>query len=76
MATLGGEVDKTPRSGGSTRKAEQMRHRAAAELVGVGRGTRRRFGSPEGIRVRRRPSGGESEGRPTGPSRFSQAHSG
>jgi hypothetical protein len=61
-------------------EAEQMRHRAAAELTGA-RQNRARNASvirnrQRGIRVRSRPSGGECEGWPAGPSWSNQAHSG
>jgi hypothetical protein len=60
-------------------EAEQMRHRAAAELAGAcrnrARGSSVIRNRQRGIRVRTRPSGGASEGRPAGPSRFGQAHS-
>jgi hypothetical protein len=61
-------------------KAEQMRHRAAAELAGARRNRASNASvirnRQRGIRVRTRPSGGESEGRPVGPSWSGQAHSG
>jgi hypothetical protein len=47
-------------------EAEQMRHRAAAELAGARRNRARNASAIQnrqrGIRVRSRPSGGESEG--------------
>jgi hypothetical protein len=61
-------------------KAEQLRHRAAAELTGAHRNRARGSSAirdrQRGIRVRRWPSEGESVGRPARPSWFSQAHSG
>jgi hypothetical protein len=61
-------------------EAEQLRHRAAAELAGTRRNRARGSSAirnrQRGIRVRSRPSEGESEGRPAGPSWSGQAHSG
>jgi hypothetical protein len=47
MATIGGEVTNPHGQEEEHDETERLRHRAAAELAGIGRGGRRRLESPE-----------------------------